>query len=722
MKYLFKGFSFLLLLTFVSCQQQKPATVFTGAENEVKLITLDPGHFHAALIQKRMYDQVDSVVHIYAPEGPDLDLHMQRIEGFNSREASPTSWHSEIYEGEDYLERMLREKKGNVVVLAGNNSKKTSYIKQSVEAGLNVLSDKPMVIDGESFEQLKEAFSLADQNNVLLYDVMTERYEITSQLQRAISQMPGLFGTLQKGSADDPAVVKKSIHHFRKNVAGSVLRRPPWYFDVNQQGEGIIDVTTHLVDLIQWVCFPDVVLDYEQDVDVYGASRWSTSITRDQFLDVTGLDEIPEYLEGNLDNQDVLNVFANGEMNYALKGVHAEVSVIWDFEAPEGGGDSHYSMMKGSLSDLVIRQGQEEGFVPMLFLQPAEGVDANEWKQAVQQEFGPLAELFPGIELIENGEAFRVEVPDHYRVGHEAHFGQVADKYLDFLVEGELPVWEVPNMLAKYYTTTTALQVARQSPLVPDPGVVSYSFREQFSEDVPATLDMIKEMGITNIEFSNLFGKSAEELRALLDERGMVCTSYGVSYDAITKDVQRVADEAWTLGAKYVRVAYIPFEDIFTLEDAQRTVRDFNEAGKALREKGLYFCYHNHGFEFRPHEDGTLFDYIVQNTHPDYVSFEIDLLWTMHPGADPVELLNKYPERFRLMHMKDLRKGVVGDFSGSTPRENDVVLGTGQVDFPAVLKAAQQTNIEYYYIEDENPDVVNRIPASRKYVMGISAQ
>ncbi len=711
-----------MLLSLIACQQQEPATVFTGAENEVKLITLDPGHFHAALIQKKMYDQVDPVVQVYAPDGTDLNLHLQRIDGFNSREDAPTSWQSEVYKGEDYLDRMLREKKGNVVVLAGNNSKKTSYIKQSVAAGLNVLSDKPMVIDAESFEMLKEAFTLADSNNVLLYDIMTERYEITSQLQRAIAQMPGLFGTLQQGSADNPAVVKHSVHHFRKNVAGSVLRRPSWYFDVNQQGEGIIDVTTHLVDLIQWVCFPDVVLDYEQDVNVYDARRWSTSVTSDQFYDVTGMDQIPAYLEGNLDEEGVLNIFANGEMNYALKGVHAQVSVIWDFEAPEGGGDSHYSLMQGTLSNLVIRQGKEEGFVPMLFLQPAPGVNANEWKQIVQQEFAQLAALFPGIELNESGEEYRVEVPGEYRVGHEAHFGQVAEKYLGFLVDGQLPDWEVPNMLAKYYTTTTALQLARQPIFVPDPGVVSFSFREQFSEDVPATLDMIKDMGITNIEFSNLFGKSAAELRALLDERGMVCTSYGVSYDALTKEVQRVADEALTLGAKYVRVASIPYDEVFTLENAQRTVKDFNEAGKALSEKGLYFCYHNHGFEFRPHEEGTLFDYIVQNTHPDYVSFEIDLMWTVHPGFDPVELLKKYPERFRLMHMKDLRKGVVGDFSGRTPRENDVVLGTGQVDFPAVLKAARQTNIEYYYIEDENPDVVNRIPASRDYIMSISAQ
>jgi sugar phosphate isomerase/epimerase len=258
-------------------------------------------------------------------------------------------------------------------------------------------------------------------------------------------------------------------------------------------------------------------------------------------------------------------------------------------------------------------------------------------------------------------------------------------------------------------------------PILPDPGVVSFTFRTQFSEDVPGTLDMIKEMGITNIEFSNLFGKTAEEMRALLDEREMICTSYGVGYERLVGDIEKVAQETKTLGAKYVRVAWIPHtpRGEFSLEGAQQAVKDFNTAGQYLSSQGLYFCYHNHGFEFRPHGDGTLFDYIVENTNPEYVSFEMDILWTQHPGADPVALLQKYPERFRLLHLKDLKKGVVGDFSGGTPRENDVVLGTGQIDIPAILRAAQNTNIEYFYIEDESPDVITRVPQSREYIINI---
>ncbi len=252
--------------------------------------------------------------------------------------------------------------------------------------------------------------------------------------------------------------------------------------------------------------------------------------------------------------------------------------------------------------------------------------------------------------------------------------------------------------------------------LLPDPGVVSYTFRNQFAEDVPGTLDLIKDMGFSNIEFSSLFGKTATQLREMLDKRGLICTSYGVGYNDLLSNPDQVIEDANILGAKHVRVAWIPHDSPFTIEDAKKAVSDFNRAGRILKEEGLYFSYHNHGYEFRPYQGGTLFDYIVKNTDPEYVSFEIDLLWVAHPGYDPVDLLNTYPDRFRLMHLKDLKKGVEGDYSGSAPTEWDVRLGTGQVDIPAVLKAAQHTNIEYFYIEDESPDVIERVPEALKYL------
>jgi sugar phosphate isomerase/epimerase len=173
------------------------------------------------------------------------------------------------------------------------------------------------------------------------------------------------------------------------------------------------------------------------------------------------------------------------------------------------------------------------------------------------------------------------------------------------------------------------------------PGMVSYTMRNEFAKDMPGTLDKIKSMSITNIEFSSLFGKTAAEIRAELDKRGMRCTSHGVGYDDLMKKMDVVVENAKTLGAKYVRLAWIPHEGKYTLEAAQKTVSDFNQIGKTLKDKGFVFVYHNHGFEFEPYENGTLFDYIVQKTDPETVSFEMDVLWTYFPGQDPAKLLEK---------------------------------------------------------------------------------
>jgi len=252
------------------------------------------------------------------------------------------------------------------------------------------------------------------------------------------------------------------------------------------------------------------------------------------------------------------------------------------------------------------------------------------------------------------------------------------------------------------------------------PGLVSYTYRKSFAKDVPATLDTIQTLGITDMEFSSLFGQEPAVLRRLLDERHIQCTSFGVSYDDLINKTEEVARNAKTLGASYVRVAWFPHTGPFTLELAQKLVTDFNRVGKILKEEhGLTFCYHNHGYEFLPYQNGTFFDYIVQNTNPEYVSFELDILWAFHPGQDPAQLLNKYGERFKLMHLKDLRKGVKGDFSGGTPVENDVALGTGQINIASVLKAAAKANIKHYYIEDESDSKSIQLPQSMAYLKSL---
>jgi predicted dehydrogenase len=447
----------------LSCSTQEGKEMkFTGAKGEVQLITLDPGHFHAALVQKIMYDQVSPVVHVYAPAGADVEDHLSRVEGFNNRAENPTAWQEKVYTGPDFLEKMIKEKRGNVVVISGNNARKTEYILKSVDAGLNVLADKPMCIDKAGFARLKDAFALAEKNHLLLYDIMTERSEITTVLQKELALMPTVFGTLEKGSLENPAVTKESVHHFFKYVAGNPIKRPAWFFDTSQQGEGLVDVTTHLVDLVQWECFPAQIIDYSQDIELLAAKRWPTMLSREQSAKVTGLADFPDYLSAQLNGDGQLPVYSNGEIDYSVKGVHAKVSVVWKFQAPEGAGDTHFSIMRGSKASLIIRQGQEQNYLPELYVEAREGGNADELAVALADALVELQQEYPGIDLRKEGENWRVLIPDSYRLGHEAHFGEVTERFLHYLVDGKLPEWEVPNMLAKYYLTTTALELAKK--------------------------------------------------------------------------------------------------------------------------------------------------------------------------------------------------------------------------------------------------------------------
>ena len=455
-------FTMATLLLGTACSSKKEhAEGFTGAPGEVKLITLDPGHFHAALVQKVSYPQVSKDVYVYAPTGFDVNEHLKRIEGFNTRAENPTQWNEIVYTGTDYLEKMLAEKKGNVMIQAGNNGKKTEYIKKTLEAGINVLSDKPMAINSQNFKLLEECFDIARQKNVLLYDIMTERNEITTMLQREFSTIPAIYGEQLKGSPDEPAIVKESVHHLFKLVDNKPLTRPVWYFDVTQQGEGIVDVTTHLVDLVQWEAFPEQIIDYKKDIELVDANRWTTSISPEEFKQVTGTDAYPDFLKKDVEN-DTLKVYCNGDIVYKIKGVTAKVSVIWNYTFPKGGGDTHFSVMKGSKADLIIRQGQEQGYKPELYIEALPDIDLAAYEKELAAAMSTVADKYPGVALDKvSDNVWQVQIPATYRVGHEAHFGQVMENYLQYLQDGKLPDWEVPNMIAKYYVTTKALEMAK---------------------------------------------------------------------------------------------------------------------------------------------------------------------------------------------------------------------------------------------------------------------
>lgn len=251
-------------------------------------------------------------------------------------------------------------------------------------------------------------------------------------------------------------------------------------------------------------------------------------------------------------------------------------------------------------------------------------------------------------------------------------------------------------------------------------GIQTYSFRNSFPKGIPQTLDTIKGFGITELEASTPANMTPEEFKKLCDARGLKIPSTGCGYDELTKDPMSIVKSAKALGATYVMTAWIPHErGKFNIENAKKAVADFNAGGKVLKENGLTFCYHAHGFEFQPYEDGTLLDYIIKNTNPEYVSFEMDIMWAHFGGGDPVALLKKYGNRWKLLHMKDLKKGTPKDLTGGTSVENDVTLGTGEVDIAGIVREANKIGIKHFFIEDESSRVTKQVPQSIAYLKSL---
>jgi sugar phosphate isomerase/epimerase len=248
-------------------------------------------------------------------------------------------------------------------------------------------------------------------------------------------------------------------------------------------------------------------------------------------------------------------------------------------------------------------------------------------------------------------------------------------------------------------------------------GLQLYSLRNEFKTDVPGTLAKIKDWKIRQIEGGGTYGLSVDEYKTLLTQNNLQMVSYGAGFEELAENPQAVADKAKAFGSKFIMCAWVPHkEGEFTIEDTKKAIDVFSSAGKVLLKNGLKFCYHPHGYEFRPYQNGTLFDYMVKNTDPRYVNYEMDVFWVKHPGQDPVALLKKYPKRFLMLHLKDREPGTIGNQDGRAPDETNVVLGKGDVGIAAIMKEAKKIGIKYYFIEDESPRAVEQIPQSLEFL------
>jgi predicted dehydrogenase len=284
-------------------------------------------------------------------------------------------------------------------------------------------------------------------------------------LQRGLVNDAAVFGTIVNGTEADPGVYMESVHHLMKVVSGAPNIRPAWFFDTAEQGEGLNDIGTHLVDLVQWTLFPERAVDYRSEITVTAAERWPTLIPESEFQRVTGGQRFGPSLASSVKN-GVLDYFANTLVSYAVRGVHTTLNVIWDWEAPPGGGDTHFAFYRGTRARIEVRQTAADRYLPELYVVPASRDVHAQVLAATRAAIASLAKTHPGIGAEERGAEIHVTVPAALRDGHEAHFAQVAGNFLRYVRDRRaLPAWERPNMLAKYYVTTTGTELSRKSPV-----------------------------------------------------------------------------------------------------------------------------------------------------------------------------------------------------------------------------------------------------------------
>ena len=305
----------------------------------------------------------------------------------------------------------------------------------------------------------------ADAKGIVAYDIMTERFEITTILQRELVNDRATFGELQVGTPTDPGIYMESVHFLMKVVAGAPLIRPVWFFDTNEQGEALTDIGAHLVDLAQWTAFPGQAIDYQTDVHVLSAQHWPTMISEADFKRVTGGTTFPRVCKAG---------FATAS---------SSISAILSCPIPcggstsrstspgigiSGGSDTHFAVYKGGLSRIEARQTKADNYRPELYIVPNAPADKARVLAAVQAKLASLQAKYPGVAAEDLGAEIRLTIPDALRVGHEAHFAQVTANFLSYMKNrATLPTWERPNMLAKYYVTTKGTELSREAPATP---------------------------------------------------------------------------------------------------------------------------------------------------------------------------------------------------------------------------------------------------------------
>lgn len=422
------------------------------------LLFLQPGHFHAALTLKSNNARVSPDVYVYASPGPELDAFVSLVESFNTRDEAPTNWRLHVRTGDDPLDVLVDERKGELVVLAGRNDTKLATIARLHGAGFNVLADKPWLIDSASLEHL----SAITQGLPLAMDIMTSRHDTFAKLRKRLTASAELFGEFMRHPDGPPAIELESIHHLLKVVNGEPLRRRPWYFDTRVQGDGLTDIQSHMADQAQWLLdgqAPDA--SFECAVHIESARLWPTAVPLGLYSDITGEPSFAEALIDRIQG-DVLQLAANGELIYSLSGIRVLQRAEWRQREPAGSGDSQSAVVRGSRATVRMTQGPETGFKVAMDIAP-HGDDAG-FERVLGQALAQWQGEYPGLKyarLDADEPAFRLQVPEALCTGHEAHFAMVLDECLDAV---EQATWQ-PELARRIRLRYTLLGRARDKAL-----------------------------------------------------------------------------------------------------------------------------------------------------------------------------------------------------------------------------------------------------------------
>jgi len=415
------------------------------------LLFFEPGHFHAALTLRSLNPRVADDVHLYAQPGPDREGFLNLVEAFNAREDDPTNWRVHVHEESDPLSALIADRRGDVVVLAGRNSGKLATIARLHEAGFNVLADKPWLTSSAALPDLH----LATAGPPLAVDIMTERYEVMARLRRRVVSRKALFGELIRNS-EHPAIEIASLHHLYKRVNGQPLRRPTWYYDARVQGDGLVDIQSHLTDQVQWMVLGKESADDEHDIHLHNARRWTTPVPLDLYRESTGQQEFPDALDDDI-TDDVLALPCNGEIEYSLKGVRVRQRAEWGQREPPGSGDLHPCTIRGTGCDLLLRHGPETQYVAEMHVVPHADADIE---AALSDAIAAWQTDFPDLAFEQARGGFKFVIPDRLRTTHESHFALALESFLDYIDAGRWPSGLTPAIRTRYSLLARARELA----------------------------------------------------------------------------------------------------------------------------------------------------------------------------------------------------------------------------------------------------------------------